>query len=91
LALTQGRKGIYHIPQQSSALDWWVPVIYVKTDCLEELDRTLLPTDPSVIVLPRPNAAPTASPTGGLRAQSIVTTLGAISQVAASSLKVLFS
>jgi len=91
LALTEGRSGVYHLSQQSSAIDWWVPAIYVKPECLEELNGTTLPTDPSEIMYPSPAATPTASPAAGLRAQEVISTIGAVSQILATTAKVLFS
>jgi hypothetical protein len=95
LAITAGRRGILNIPakdmQKYSALDWWVPVTYVKRSCLLELEEMGWPFDPFLVKVPRPDDTATASPLGGLSAAGNVGTIQALSMVATASIKTLFS
>jgi hypothetical protein len=94
LAITAGRRGILNIQARDvtvfSPLDWWVPVTYVKRNCLPELEQVDL-ADPFLVEVPLSDSTATASPLGGLPATENVGTIEALSNIASASIKQLFS
>ena len=95
LAITAGRNAIFDIPAKGpykrSALDWWVPVSYTRPDFLEVLSKPALRADPANVKVPESEQRPTATPAGGLLAAENITGLGALKNVVADSVRLLFS